>query len=311
MLSICELEKSKYSDWNQVVENAKNGLFLFNIDYFKYHEARFEDCSLMIYKKNKAVALFPANRVNDTIYSHQGLTFGGLIMLPELHTADVLEIFDLITNHYKNNSIKTVVYKAIPYPFAKYPAQEDLYALFRSSAKLIRRDVSSVIDLLDRPKLSDSRKNTIVKAQKNDVKIRESSDLKKFHGILSEVLAKFGASPVHSIAELEQLKEAFPQNIKLYAAMQEEQWLAGVLVYDYGHIIHTQYMANTQQGRQIGALDYILFTLINEIYTEKKYLSFGISTENAGQYLNTGLIAQKEGFGARAVVHDFYEMELL
>ncbi|WP_234013973.1 GNAT family N-acetyltransferase [Cronobacter dublinensis] len=269
MLSICELEKSKYSDWNQVVENAKNGLFLFNIDYFKYHEARFEDCSLMIYKKNKAVALFPANRVNDTIYSHQGLTFGGLIMLPELHTADVLEIFDLITNHYKNNSIKKVVYKAIPYPFAKYPAQEDLYALFRSSAKLIRRDVSSVIDLLDRPKLSDSRKNTIVKAQKNDVKIRESSDLKKFHGILSEVLAKFGASPVHSIEELEQLKEAFPQNIKLYAAMQEEQWLAGVLVYDYGHIIHTQYMANTQQGRQIGALDYILFTLINEIYTEK------------------------------------------
>ncbi|EJO9092086.1 GNAT family N-acetyltransferase, partial [Cronobacter sakazakii] len=85
----------------------------------------------------------------------------------------------------------------------------------------------------------------------------------------------------------------------------------GVLVYDYGHIIHTQYMANTQQGRQIGALDYILFTLINDIYTEKKYLSFGISTENAGQYLNTGLIAQKEGFGARAVVHDFYEMELL
>ncbi|EKS1846392.1 GNAT family N-acetyltransferase [Cronobacter muytjensii] len=311
MLSICELEKSKYSDWNQVVENAKNGLFLFNIDYFKYHEARFDDCSLMIYKKNKAVALFPANRVNDTIYSHQGLTFGGLIMLPELHTADVLEIFDLINNHYKNNSIKKVVYKAIPYPFAKYPAQEDLYALFRSSAKLIRRDVSSVIDLLDRPKLSDSRKNTIVKAQKNDVKICESSDLKKFHGILSEVLAKFGASPVHSIAELEQLKEAFPQNIKLYAAMQEEQWLAGVLVYDYGHIIHTQYMANTQQGRQIGALDYILFTLINEIYTEKKYLSFGISTENAGQYLNTGLIAQKEGFGARAVVHDFYEMELL
>lgn len=53
MFSICELEKSKYNDWNQVVENAKNGLFLFEIDYFKYHEARFEDSSLMIYKKVK------------------------------------------------------------------------------------------------------------------------------------------------------------------------------------------------------------------------------------------------------------------
>ncbi|ELY2739329.1 hypothetical protein SMC30_004428, partial [Cronobacter dublinensis] len=85
---------------------------------------------------------------------------------------------------------------------------------------------------------------------------------------------------------------------------------AGVLVYDYGHLVHTQYMANTPQGRQIGALDYILYSLIEEIYTDKKYLSFGISTEDAGNFLNTGLIAQKEGFGGRAVVHDFYEMEL-
>ncbi|EOC1299999.1 GNAT family N-acetyltransferase, partial [Cronobacter dublinensis] len=95
MLSIHELEQSGYNDWDQVVENAKNGLFLFQINYFKYHEARFEDCSLIIKKKNKPVAVFPANRIGATAYSHQGLTFGGLILLPELHAVDVLNIFEL------------------------------------------------------------------------------------------------------------------------------------------------------------------------------------------------------------------------
>ncbi|MFW0825011.1 GNAT family N-acetyltransferase [Cronobacter dublinensis] len=310
MLSIHELEQSDYNDWDQVVENAKNGLFLFQINYFKYHEDRFEDCSLIIKKKNKPVALFPANRIGATAYSHQGLTFGGLILLPELHAVDVLNIFELIKEHYKAKGINNIIYKAIPYPFSKYPAQEDLYALFRNSAKLVRRDISSVIDIARRPKLSDSRKNTIVKAKKNGVTVCESTNFDKFHQILSEVLARFGATPVHSTAELQQLKMAFPHNLKLYMATKEEEWLAGVLVYDYGHLVHTQYMANTPQGRQIGALDYILYSLIEEIYTDKKYLSFGISTEDAGNFLNTGLIAQKEGFGGRAVVHDFYEMEL-
>ena len=46
------------------------------------------------------------------------------------------------------------------------------------------------------------------------------------------------------------------------------------------------------------------------LYADRRYFSFGISTEQAGQYLNEGLIAQKEGFGARTVVHDFYEWNL-
>ena len=69
-------------------------------------------------------------------------------------------------------------------------------------------------------------------------------------------------------------------------------------------------MANSEVGREIGALDLLLDYLIKNIYKDKKYFDFGISNEDAGRYLNTGLIAQKEGFGARAVVHDFYELEI-
>lgn len=41
-----------------------------------------------------------------------------------------------------------------------------------------------------------------------------------------------------------------------------------------------------------------------------KYFDFGISNENNGRFLNRGLIAQKEGFGARTIVHDFYELSI-
>ena len=64
------------------------------------------------------------------------------------------------------------------------------------------------------------------------------------------------------------------------------------------------------EGRNVGALDFIIDKLINEVYSNKKYFDFGISNEDGGRFLNTGLIAQKEGFGARAVVHDFYEFEV-
>jgi hypothetical protein len=54
----------------------------------------------------------------------------------------------------------------------------------------------------------------------------------------------------------------------------------------------------------------ILDFLINSYYSEKTYFDFGISTENEGMRLNEGLMSNKEGFGARAVVHDFYELSL-
>ncbi|NHB96440.1 GNAT family N-acetyltransferase [Photorhabdus stackebrandtii] len=309
MFKIEPLDKNHYDNWNRVVINSKNGNFLFLIDYFKYHEVRFEDASLIIYKKQIPVAVFPANTDNETIYSHNGLTYGGLIYGKELHTKDILSIFDLIKEHYLKNGCKKMIYKCIPDVFKKYPSNEDLYALFINKAKLIRRDLSSVIELDKRPKLSDSRKNVIRKADKNNILIRPSDDFRCFHELLSGVLAKFNATPIHSSDEMKLLSSKFPENIKLYTALKDDSLIAGCIVYDFGHIVHTQYLASNEVGRNTGALDAILNSLINNVYHEKKYFSFGISTENSGYYLNEGLIAQKEGFGGRGVTHDFYEWD--
>jgi hypothetical protein len=96
----------------------------------------------------------------------------------------------------------------------------------------------------------------------------------------------------------------------LHEARREDALLAGVLVYDFGSVVHTQYMAASEEGRRLDALSFLLAELIGGIYADRAYFSFGISTEQEGRVLNGGLIAQKEYFGARAVVHDFYEWQL-
>lgn len=295
--------------WDHVVRHSCNGNFLHLRDYMEYHKDRFEDCSLVLFRNEKPVAVFPASRDDITVSSHAGLTYGGLIQTVELGTHDTLLAFAAIGEHYRELGVQSLIYKAIPQVFHRLPCQSDLYALTCSGAKLFRRDASTVICLEKPPHFSKGRKWAINKARKSSIAIRQSDDIDGFHALLTHVLEKFGARPTHSRTELQLLFARFPEEITLYVAEQDDTLLAGTIVYDFGHVVHTQYMANSDTGRDIGALDLLLAELITQ-YRDRKFFSFGISTEDQGLRLNAGLIAQKEAFGGHTVVHDFYRWSL-
>ena len=99
------------NNWNTFVDNSKNATFLFYRDYMDYHANRFRDFSLMIYRKDKLFALLPANIENDILYSHQGLTYGGLLMSAKATVIDVLDTFNSINIFLKQNNIKNKVYE--------------------------------------------------------------------------------------------------------------------------------------------------------------------------------------------------------
>lgn len=303
-------EQSSKSIWDGIVGKAKNATFLHYRDYMDYHAHRYTDASVLVLKAGKAVAAFPCNTVDDLVVSHGGLTYGGLLYGKDLHATDVLKIFEALGDHFRNAGKSRVVYKRVPSVFDTYPADEDLYALTRVGATLVRRDLSSVVELATRPKFSDSRKNTARKAEKAGGKVVELDDFRGFHSLLTHVLQKFGSAPVHTLDELLLLKSRFPENIRLFGTLVDDVLEAATLVYDCGHIVHTQYLASSDKGRQIGALDFLLLSLIEKYSSDKRYFSFGISTEDGGRVLNEGLIGQKEGFGGRGIVHDFYEWVL-
>ncbi len=309
MIEIVRYKTQQKKEWDGFVNKSKNGLFLFCREYMDYHADRFIDHSLMFYAKGKLVAVLPASEKKSELVSHGGLTFGGILTDRSMKMITMCDIFNHLIIYLRERQFRRLIYKAIPHIYHSIPAEEDLYALFKHNAKLIRRDVSSTINFQVKTSYSKGRKWSINKAKKRGVQIIKSDDFETFMEIEKYVLQKYhNVNPVHTATEIKMLAEHFPDNIKLFSAVEKDKMLAGVIIYESPEVAHAQYIASTDEGKQDGAADLILDYLISEYYTDKKYFDFGISTENNGRYLNKGLISNKEGFGARSTVFDFYEL---
>ena len=138
-LAVVRYDESRKDEWNAFVATSKNGTFLFDRGYMDYHSDRFTDCSLMFYKHGKLLAMLPANWLTEegTVQSHGGLTYGGLIVPPDMIAVDALEVFSCAIDWMKRElGAHRWLYKPIPYIYSSLPAEEDLYALFRSGGKL-------------------------------------------------------------------------------------------------------------------------------------------------------------------------------
>lgn len=298
--------------WNSFVNKARNATFLFDRNYMDYHADRFDDNSFMFYHKGKLKAVLPANVAGDTLYSHQGLTYGGLLLDKKTTVEDVLECFDSLNSWLRENGISKVVYKALPWIYQQYPSEEDLYALtWKCKAQLISRDISSSIVIDNKLKFAESRKSGIRKALSLNIEVGESNDVDGFWHVLEDNLGnRYNAKPVHTANEMKLLMSRFPNNIKLYVAKMNGEIVGGTLIYVTPQVVHTQYISASVEGKKHGALDLLFDYIINKVYANCRYFDFGKSTEQGGAYLNEPLIFQKEGFGGRGVCYDWYQWEL-
>lgn len=298
--------------WNSFVSKARNATFLFDRNYMDYHADRFDDNSFMFYHKGKLKAVLPANVAGDTLYSHQGLTYGGLLLDKKATVEDVLECFDSLNSWLRKNGISKVVYKALPWIYQQYPSQEDLYALtWKCKAQLISRNIASTIVIDNKLKFAESRKSGIRKALSLNIEVGESNDVDGFWHVLEDNLGnRYNAKPVHTANEMKLLMSRFPNNIRLYVAKMNGEIVGGTLIYGTPQVVHTQYISASVEGKKHGALDLLFDYIINKVYANCRYFDFGKSTEQGGAYLNEPLIFQKEGFGGRGVCYDWYQWEL-
>jgi hypothetical protein len=275
-----------------------------------YHADRFVDASLMVLDEGRPVGLVPASRSGEEICSHGGLTFGGLVV-GDAGTVEVLAMLDLCAAHWAAAGATALTYKILPWIYAHSPAQEDLYWLFRQGAALVRRDVSVAIDYRAPGAVSSRRARGARKAASAGLWFGPSQDWAGFWRLLTQVLEqRHGAAPVHSLAEIELLASRFAQEIVLHVAQRDAELLAGVVMFGSRQVAHAQYIAVSEEGRQVGALDGLFDHLIKGHAASHRYFDFGISNTDQGQVLNEGLVRQKEEFGGGAVVHDFYRLSL-
>lgn len=307
MIELKRYQSTNKPEWDIFLEISRIDTFLFKRDFMDYHSDRFQDCSFLIFKKNKLEALLPGNLSGKTWYSHQGLTFGGLVPSLKISTNDVLEIFDHLNEYLKSIDITEVIIKPAPHIYHKYPSEEELYALFRNGAQRISCSISSTIYQENKIPFIESRKSGIRKALREGLSFTESTEYASFWRLLEENLeSTHGKKPVHTLREILNLKQTFPQNIKLFIIIYNNNVIGGTILFVMKDIIHVQYITANELGKNLGAIDLLFNELINVQFTNYPIFDFGHSTEQNGSYLNNGLIFQKEGFGGRGIVYEAY-----
>lgn len=299
-------------EWDAFAAGCKNFTFLFLRGYIDYNP-RFTDFSLLFYKGSTLVGLLPANIDGDTLASHGGLTYGGFLVKKSATVEDVWAMFVALRSFLEQNTaVKRVRYSPVPHTYSAYPAEEELYMLFRCDASLVARRISSVVWQREPLSFSTLRRRKVKVAQKAGFSVVHDCDFAAFWAVLQENLQKvYDATPVHSLSEIELLAGRFPENIKLFRVVDDcGATVAGTVLYITDRVVRVQYIGSVEKGRDNGALDFLFDHLVHREYSEKEFFDFGTSVEEGGRVLNKGLIFQKEGFGGRAVVYDSYEFEI-
>ncbi len=302
-----------YAEWHKFVANAKNATFLFHRDFMEYHQDRFEDYSLLIFDDNQElIAVLPANRVGETLFSHQGLTYGGIVLQEKTKLSNFISIAKSVFEYLNAQQFQKINFKEIPHIYTQIPSDELQYLMFLMQGNLVRRDVLSVLDLNNNFTFSRDRKNGIKRGIKSNLVVKEESNFASFWNeiLIPNLAEKHQAKPVHSLDEIQYLHNKFPKNIRQFNVYQNDTIVAGTTIFETDLVAHSQYISGNSDKNELGSLDFLHDYLISNVFKNKNYFDFGISNENQGRNINEGLLYWKESFGARAISQDFYEVEI-
>ncbi len=300
------------SQWNTFIANAKNATFLLNRNFMEYHNDRFNDHSLLVFKREKLIAIVPANKVDNTLYSHQGLTYGGFIISNSLKLNETVFAFKSVLEFLETNGISNFIVKMLPSIYSTWPSEEMEYLSFLLKGKLIRQDVLSVINnSAEKITISTVRKRGVKKAKFHKLIIKEESNFDLFwNTILTPNLErKYNKKPVHSLEEIKLLHSRFSKNIRQFNVYKESKIVAGTTIFETKNVAHAQYISASENKQELGSLDFLFQHLITVVFKDKMYFDFGISNEDSGKKMNKGLLYWKESFGARTITQDFYSFE--
>jgi len=311
-MTIVPYTKEYLDKWNEFILHSENGNFLFHRNFMEYHQDRFRDASvLVINDKQHIKAVFPANIKDKTIYTHQGLTYGGLILQNRKHIQELIRYFYNVVVYYKNQGIEKIIYKPVPNYIAQKPCDAEHFIMNIIHADLFRVDTSFVTHLQEPIVLQERRKRSIKKAEKNPIDIQIDN---RFDIFWKEILEpnlweRYQAKPVHSLDEILLLHQRFPQNILQANAYLNNKIVAGVTLFIFQNTVHCQYISSIDEGRESGAIDLLFYKLIQHYSQNNKlYFSMGTSNNN-GNDLNIGVSEYKESFDAKIYAHFHYSFD--
>lgn len=325
-LSIEKFSNINDEKWdNFIMKNSINGTFLHSRKFLNYHKNKFKDHSLIIKKNTSIVAVIPACEVvtegKRIFYSHQGSTFGGLVINSAYNNIIHIDSsVNILEQYLKEQSFDKVVLKntaeifcngntnLLDYFYFKYGYRNynelSLYIDFKKYDPIIEKNFSA-------SKRRDLRYSLKYNMQYKILKT--DSEINDFYKLLVLSLTNHNTKPVHSLEELLDFKNnSLSDIVKFYGVYYKDNLVAGSMVFNFNNdVFHTQYLASNPVYSNYYPMNFLNYNLIREAYLNNfRFFSFGINTEDQGNVLNTSLAQFKEGFGTIGSINRTYYKEL-
>lgn len=314
MIHIKKYDETRKENWENLLSCSVNGTFLHSRSFMDYHSDRFQDASVMVYEDEECVGIFPANYDNSVkVISHGGLTYGGLIVKFDAYSKDVLMYLSAIMNFFNREGVSFLHIKLVPDFYHKSIRQDIEYGLTLAEGKIIKNDLTCVVDLSGGIDISRQKRRIrgAENARTNNVEIKETSNFDEYWNkvLIPNLKQRYGVKPVHTLDEIECLYKKNKGFIRQFNVYLNNEIIGGTTIFETRTTAHAQYISSTVKGRNLGALDYLFMHLIDEVFKHKKYFDFGRVNEESVKKLNIGLLDWKEGFGSRGFVQRHYAVE--
>lgn len=276
--------------------------------FLAYHGSRFEDVSVLIYAKNRPVAVFAAHAEESEVFSHKGLSYAGLIHRPcSFHRE--LGLYWTLLRYYQEKGFQYLTIKATPTAYSTNAGDSLPYLMHLAGAQRVQVELSQAVRL---PLAihHKGRKANIRQARKAGLEIRKTNDVSEFWDslLVPNLEARYQKQPTHTKADMQYLISHHPDTIHQYLVYEKGKALAGATVFETTTCLHTQYLASNARGRALHALDLLIHHLGTKVAHGKNYLDFGHSNEGAGRQLNYPLFRWKQSFGAQNFPQEQYRV---
>ncbi|NDF12359.1 MAG: GNAT family N-acetyltransferase [Proteobacteria bacterium] len=316
-MKIVPFDIEKHSkEWDDFIAACPMATFLHSRKFLSYHKDKFQDCSLMMYGDEGLEAVLPAAldpKDAKRVVSHPGITYGGLLTQGIKGGNEIRELFTAIFGYYQSAGKKQFVYKAIPSFYHRAPSETDEWVLTALGARIVRTDLSRVINLKQDFIWGDPRRRGVTKSKKAGIELAQGQKFAdSLWAVTQDNLArKHAVVPVHSLDDIHVLVDTFPSEIDYIVALLEGKVVAGAMLFITPSVVHVQYGSSSEKGYETGALETVYYRAIEWAKEQgKDYFSFGISTEQEGKVLNETLDMFKKKFSAGGAVYRFYALEL-
>lgn len=322
MFRITLYEDRLKEKWDLFVLNESvNGTFLQTMNFLNYHpKDRFIDESILVMDGDNIAAVIPGCLINENnkrvFYSHKGSTYGGIVIGKRYYlTLKLLEIIGVIDT-YLSSKFDCAVLRITPDLFSIEKTDLLQYALYYygytnyvelSTYVDVGNYQGDILATFDRNKRRNIKK--CIELGLSFRNIDHLEGISGFHNLLRINLSKHNATPIHSLEELYDLKfNRLKDSVQFFGVYKEKELVSAGMMFDFCHkIFHAQNLSYDYHETEYSPISFLYYSILQyAAINGYEKVSWGISTESKGKYINQGLITNKEAYGSKHEVNRTY-----